>query len=258
MGPKGSLPCSQDSATSLSWARSIQSTSPHPVSLYYYYSPIYVYVFPVVSFPSGFPTKILYEPPSHACCMPCPYNPPWLSLNHTWAKLIQYTHFHPISLKSIWISPTHINLSLLSDLLPSGFPTRSIHISHPSCGIAQQVYRPGYRMGGWGVGDSIPSEGKRFFHLYNVQTVSGAHLASCAMDNGGCFPGAKVARAWSWPTHLKLMPRLRMVELYLQSPLHLCGIALNWLSPGIILPLPMGATFFIHLPLLIFMKSTNY
>jgi hypothetical protein len=66
-----------------SWARSIQSIPPHPISLR---SSLILSTnlrlgLPGGRFPSGFPTNILYAFLSpHSCYMPCPSHPPWLDL----------------------------------------------------------------------------------------------------------------------------------------------------------------------------------
>jgi hypothetical protein len=59
------------------------------------------------------------------------------------------------------------------------------------------------------------------------------------MVTGDSFTGGKVAGVWSWPL---LLPRSRMVELYLYSPICICGIVPNYLSTGTTLPL----TFISH------------
>jgi hypothetical protein len=43
------------------------------------------------------------------------------------ARLIQSTHFHPVSLRSILILSSHLYLCLPSGLLPSSFPTKSLY-----------------------------------------------------------------------------------------------------------------------------------
>jgi len=51
----------------------------------------------------------------------------------TWARWIQSTHSHPVSLRYILILPFHLHLGLPSGLFPSGFPTKIfVRISHPS------------------------------------------------------------------------------------------------------------------------------
>jgi hypothetical protein len=56
-----------------------------------------------------------------------------------------------------------------------------------------------------------------FSLLHNVQTGSEAHQAS--------YPMGMI-------THLYLVPKPKMVELYLHSPVRLHGIVLNQLSKG--------------------------
>jgi hypothetical protein len=63
-----------------------------------------------------------------------------------------------------------------------------------------------------------------FSLLHYVQTDSGAHPPSYPMGSGGNFPGV---RRQGRQADLGLVPRSRMVELYLHSPLCLHGIVLN-------------------------------
>jgi hypothetical protein len=90
------------------------------------------------------------------------------------------------------------------------------------------------------------------FHLHSVQTGSGARPAFYPIGTRGeSFPGNKATRTWSWSwgkkigtipllphtscggrrvklsTHLDLVSRSRMVELYLHCPIRLHGIVLN-------------------------------
>jgi hypothetical protein len=61
-------------------------------------------------------------------------------------------------------------------------------------GFSKAGIATGYGLDGWGW---IPGRGKRFYLLYSVQTGSGAHPASYPRGTEGCFPGGKVAGAWS-------------------------------------------------------------
>jgi hypothetical protein len=65
-----------------------------------------------------------------------------------------------------------------------------------------------------------------FFLLYKVQTGSGAHPASYPKVTGGDFPG-KSSRGVNLTTHLNLVPRSRMMELYLRPYIYLHGIEPN-------------------------------
>jgi hypothetical protein len=60
---------------------------------------------------------------------------------------------------------------------------------------------------------SILAGARDFSLFHNAQTGSGAHPASYVMDTGG-----KGGRDVKLTTHLHLVPRLRMVELYLHPP----------------------------------------
>jgi hypothetical protein len=63
--------------------------------------------------------------------------------------------------------------------------------------------------------------------LHVVQTGSGAHPASYPVGTWGFFPGGKSGKDVKLTTHLHLLPKSRMVELYLHSPIRLHGIVLN-------------------------------
>jgi hypothetical protein len=56
------------------------------------------------------------------------------------------------------------------------------------------------------------------------------------MEAGGCFPGGKVAEAWSWQLTSYLVPSLRMVELHLHCRTRIYGAVFKELNIGIHLP----------------------
>ena len=60
-------------------------------------------------------------------------------LSLSWASPIQSIYPHPTSWKSFLILSTHLRLGLPSDLLPSGFPTKTLytHSPHPYVPHAQ-------------------------------------------------------------------------------------------------------------------------
>jgi hypothetical protein len=76
---------------SLSWARSIQSTPFHPISLrpILIYPPTYVLFFLVVSFLlASPPISYMHSSSPHSCYMPCPSHPPWLNhSNYIWRRV---------------------------------------------------------------------------------------------------------------------------------------------------------------------------
>jgi hypothetical protein len=108
---------------SLSWARSIQSISPHPISLrYILISSSRVRLrLPSGLFPSSYPTKILHAFLfSHACYMPCPSH--LHHSNYTWRRvqvmkllIMQFspTSCHFIPLRTNY-SPQHLFSNTLS------------------------------------------------------------------------------------------------------------------------------------------------
>ena len=51
-------------------------------------------------------------------------------LSLSWASPIQSIYPHPTSWRSILILSTHLRLGLLSGLLPSGFPTKTLYTPH--------------------------------------------------------------------------------------------------------------------------------
>jgi hypothetical protein len=63
----------------------------------------------------------------------------------------------------------------------------------------------GLRAAGWTAGV------RHLSLLHSFQIGSGAHPASYSVGTGGSFPGVKLT------THLQLVPRSRMVELYTSS-----------------------------------------
>jgi hypothetical protein len=77
----------------------------------------------------------------------------------------------------------------------------SLH-SFFGAGIAQSLSRLGYGLGGRGVGVRFPAEARDFCLLHNVQTGSGAHPASYAMDTGDSFLGGKSERREADLKHL--------------------------------------------------------
>jgi hypothetical protein len=88
------------------------------------------------------------------------------------------------------------------------------------------VYR---RTTGWTSGVLFAAGARDFSLLHNVHTDRGAHSASYTMGTGCCFQGVK--RPGREADHL--VPRLRMMELYLHSPICLHGIVVSYLSKGI-------------------------
>jgi hypothetical protein len=79
---------------------------------------------------------------------------------------------------------------------------------------------------GWTVGVRFPAEARDFHLLHNVQTGAGAHPAFSPMCTGVLFAGES-GRGLKVTTHLHLVPRSRMVELYLNSLTLLHGVVLN-------------------------------
>jgi hypothetical protein len=74
---------------------------------------------------------------------------------------------------------------------------------------------------------SIPGRAK-FSLLHGVQTDSGANpITSYPMGIGGDFPRGYSGQDPKLTTHFHLVPRSRMVELYLHSPICLHGIVLK-------------------------------
>ena len=62
-------------------------------------------------------------------------------LSLSWASPIQSIYPHPTSWRSILILSTHLRIGLPSDLLPSGFPTKTLYTPspHPYAPHAQPI-----------------------------------------------------------------------------------------------------------------------
>jgi hypothetical protein len=75
-----------------------------------------------------------------------------------------------------------------------------------------------YELDSRAIGVRSPAEAKDFSSNLCVQTGSGAHPASCTVDTGGPFPGAKRGRGMTLTTHPHLMLRSRMSRSYISSP----------------------------------------
>jgi hypothetical protein len=71
----------------------------------------------------------------------------------------------------------------------------------------------------------IPGRNKRF--LFSI--TSSQFLGP--LGTRGCFPKGKTTGV-ELTTHLHLVVRLRMIELYLHSPIHLHGVMLNFKAQG--------------------------
>ena len=68
-------------------------------------------------------------------------------LSLSWASPIHSIYPHPTSWRSILILPTHLCLGLPSGLLPSGFPTKTLHTplsspTHATCPAHLQSKHP--------------------------------------------------------------------------------------------------------------------
>lgn len=61
-----------------------------------------------------------------------------------------------------------------------------------------------------------------FALLQSIPTYFGAHLASCSMSTGACFPRSKAAKAWSCALASTCVQAWKWAELYLQRVISLC------------------------------------
>jgi hypothetical protein len=79
-------------------------------------------------------------------------------------------------------------------------------------------------------GIRFPARAKHTPLLHRVKTDSGAYPASYPMGTGGreVYPRRWSGRGVKLITH-HLVPRLRMMELYLHSPISLRGIMINYI-----------------------------
>jgi hypothetical protein len=72
----------------------------------------------------------------------------------------------------------------------------------------------------------IPDGDERFFLLHNVQTGRGADPPFHTMGTGGLYPRISSGRSVKLAIHLYLVPRLKMVEIYLHCFMHFYGMVL--------------------------------
>jgi hypothetical protein len=79
---------------------------------------------------------------------------------------------------------------------------------------------------GWTVGVRFREWTRDFSLLYIVQADSGAHPSSIQWVSWAISLEESVRDA-KLTTHLLLVPRSRMVELYLHSPIRLHGLVFN-------------------------------
>jgi hypothetical protein len=85
------------------------------------------------------------------------------------------------------------------------------------------VIETGYGLDGQG---SILGKGKKFSLLHTVEAGSGAPPSLLPIGAGAYSPGLK-SRSVKLTTHSHIVQRLRMVELYLHSPICIHGVVLN-------------------------------
>jgi hypothetical protein len=78
---------------------------------------------------------------------------------------------------------------------------------------------------GWMAGFLARARG--FSLLSSVQTGSGGYPTFYPVGRGDSFPGGWAARVMKLTTHLYLVLRSRMVELYGSSLIHLSGMVLQ-------------------------------
>jgi hypothetical protein len=93
-------------------------------------------------------------------------------------------------------------------------------------GIAPSVQRLGYGLGDRKIGVSVPGRGRDFSLLYKIQTGSETQSVSYTVGPVGCFLGVK-RQGLTLTIHLHLVPKLRMMEIYLHSTICLHGVVLN-------------------------------
>jgi hypothetical protein len=92
-----------------------------------------------------------------------------------------------------------------------------------------------FELDGWG---SIPGKGTRFFS--SPQRLDRLISSSSLLAIGylGASLQGKGAGAWIWKLHV--VPRLRMVEMYVHSPIRFNDAMPNHLSRGATLPFPFS------------------
>jgi hypothetical protein len=109
-------------------------------------------------------------------------------------------------------------------------------LSDLGAGIARSVKLLGYELAVRGIGVRFLAEGRIFFFSITSRLALGPTQPPIQRVPMAVSLGVK--RPLREADHVHLVPRLRMVELYLHFPIRLHGAVLNKLSPGITLPLP--------------------
>jgi hypothetical protein len=73
----------------------------------------------------------------------------------------------------------------------------------------------------WTVGVRFLTKPRDFFLFHSVQIGSGAHPVSNPIEIGVSFSRGQRSRGVNLTTHLHIVPRIKMVELYFHSFIHL-------------------------------------
>ena len=76
-------------------------------------------------------------------------------LSLSWASPIQSIYPHPTSWRSVLILSTHLRLGLLSGLLPSGFPIKTLYTPPPVLTYTRHM--------------PSPPHSSRFYHPHNTR-----------------------------------------------------------------------------------------
>jgi hypothetical protein len=138
--------------------------------------------------------------------------------------------FHPLEnvIKIGW-SEGFTNLSLSVRILSIACSIQDISVWSRNSSVGIATSRT--------TGVRFAAEARDSSLLHSFQTRSGAHSDSNPMGSWVSFPGYS-CRNVKLTTHLHLMPRSRMMELYLHYRICFHGLVLNYFSRGKILPVP--------------------
>jgi hypothetical protein len=119
------------------------------------------------------------------------------------------------------ISCTNFQVPLVGRLLPDG---KHFYGTIFDCQDSSVAIATGYNLE---VQGSMPGKGKKFFSTLQHPDRLCGPLTFLSKGYWGLFPKGETGRSVKLTTHLHLVPRSRLVELYFHSPIRLHGVAFS-------------------------------